>query len=62
MYDDSDDGNDDGDDDCGHELIALSYYPSLMSSSSIVVLMDMLICCMCNIYPLLKDTRSLEHV
>jgi hypothetical protein len=40
MNHDSDDGNDDGDDDCD---------PSLISSSThmfIVVLMNMLICCM----------------
>ena len=45
--DDSDDGYDDGDDDCGHVLIPLSYYHSLISSYtrvSIVVLMNMLIC------------------
>ena len=55
---DSDDGNDDGDDDCGHVLIPLSYYHSLISSYtrvSIVVLMNMLICRMLNIYPLLQD-------
>ena len=34
MYDDSKDGNYDGDDDCGHALIPLSYYPSLISSST----------------------------
>ena len=54
MYDNSEDGNDDGDDDCGHALIPLSYHPSLISSStqvSIVVLMNMLICCMWNICP-----------
>ena len=56
MYDDGyDDGDDDcdSDDDCGHSLIPLSHYPSLISSSThvfIVVLMNMLIC-----YPLLQD-------
>ena len=58
MYDDSDDGNDDGDDDCGYVLIPLSYYHSLISSYtrvSIVVLMNMLIYRMWNIYPLLQD-------
>ena len=58
MYDDSDDGNDDGDDDCGYVLIPLSYYHSLISSYtrvSIVVLINMLIYRMWNIYPLLQD-------
>ena len=58
MYVDSDDGNDNGDDDCGHALIPLSYYHSLVSSYtrvSIVVLMNMLSCRMWNIYPLLQD-------
>ena len=58
MYDDGDDGNDDGDDDCGHVLVPLSYYHSLISSYtrvSIVVLINMLIYRMWNIYPLLQD-------
>ena len=58
MYDDSDDGNDDGEDDCGYVLIPLSYYHSLISSYtrvSIVVLINMLIYRMWNIYLLLQD-------